>query len=289
MKLIMDFYQDLSNYLRLSLVPPNFKIDPGTEPDEVIMRFLNWFRRRISSKPRVIHRSKEFVCPTTLEQPLMTLEEKVRNGDDLNTHLSKRLTLATKENLENDLMINISKVHHFHLGESIGSDGYVQRTGPLLFALVTDSDFYEINIYGHVNHWTDSNISEIVRENWPKLIDSCGNNYIEGWDYKTTDKESLHLGKCGINDFTRLSTGVFGGGIATTGRSLCVVTEATLLRRVSTKLEQLVEDKIYQRLPESIKSELDENENVEVKLHVDDSAGIVCAFLPRFDIRIELS
>ena len=43
-------------------------------------------------------------------------------------------------------MFNMSKVHHFHLGESSRPDGYIERTPPLLFAVVTDSS------YAHQDH-----------------------------------------------------------------------------------------------------------------------------------------
>lgn len=50
MKLIMDFYEDRGNHLRPTLLPPNFRMVPGTDPDEIMIRFLNWFRRQIGYK-----------------------------------------------------------------------------------------------------------------------------------------------------------------------------------------------------------------------------------------------
>lgn len=287
MQLNMNFYEDLSNHVRPNLEQPNFKIHPGTDSEEIMMRFLNWATRRIAPMPRMIHRSKEFACPTDFEQPLRNLEEKVQNGANLNPHLSKRLTQATKKAHENDLMFNTSKVHHLHLGNSIGADGYVERTGPLLFVLVTDLDFYEIDIYDHKNHWTDSGVMKIVRNNWPALINSCGTGYIEGWEHETTDEESFQLGKAGINDFTRLVASSFGGGITTAGSSLRVVRESTIIRRILKKLEQIAVYEINRCIPELQKEGLNENDSLEVRLKVDDATGILYAFVPRFDIRIE--
>ena len=184
MKLIMDFYEDLSNHLRPTLLPPNFRMVPGTDPDEIMIRFLNWFRRQISQVHRNIHRSKEFHCPEGCEDGLSKLEDKIRDGKDINPHLSTRLTQSRNRSQENDLMFNMSKVHHFHLGESSRPDGYIERTPPLLFAVVTDSDFYEIDIYDHGGHWFDSSINEIVRENWPELVDSRATHNILGWQKK---------------------------------------------------------------------------------------------------------
>lgn len=64
-----------------------------------------------------------------------TLKAKFANGDDVTPHLSSNILNDTYE----DYLLNDWGIHHFHLGQNI-SDGFAGRTGPLLFALITNSN-----------------------------------------------------------------------------------------------------------------------------------------------------
>lgn len=66
----------------------------------------------------------------------------------------------------NDLLLNDWGIHHFHLGLAPEPGGYQQRTGPLLYAWVADSDLYAITIQAHAA-WTDEVLLNEVLDHWP--------------------------------------------------------------------------------------------------------------------------
>ena len=57
-------------------------------------------------------------------------------------------------------------LHHLHLTTEMESDGFVKRTGDLLFAAFTDDDAYLIGIYPH-GSWALKDLIEIVVRDWP--------------------------------------------------------------------------------------------------------------------------
>ena len=129
---------------------------------EVHFRYFDALRRRIAPKPRTIRIADDFLCPPAEVPGWQTLQEKVRKGEDINPHLSKRH--ASLFNL--DGLLNEWGVHHFHLGVAPDpkDPAYVGRTGPLLYALVTDEAFYAINVYTH-GSFENSDIVESIHRN----------------------------------------------------------------------------------------------------------------------------
>ena len=106
-----------------------------------------------------------YVCPPALKAGFDALVRKVEQGDDLRPHLS---TLIRKPDL-NDPLLNDWGVHHFHLGTTLEPSGFVQRTGPLLFALVRPDDFHIIGVFEH-GEWTRDDIVEVLHSNWPQVL-----------------------------------------------------------------------------------------------------------------------
>lgn len=73
------------------------------------------------------------------------MQRKIVGGEDLCPHLSRRH--ARLDTL--DGLLNEWGVHHLYLGTAhtaVGS-GYMKRSGPVLFARITETDFYAINVY----------------------------------------------------------------------------------------------------------------------------------------------
>jgi hypothetical protein len=137
------------------------------DDQDVRFRYFDARRRRIAPAPRTIKIAHDFVCPPEHETGWKVLQEKVRKGEDINPHLSKR-----HESLLNpDGLLAEWGVHHFHLGVSADPKhpAYVGRTGPLVYALVDDQSFCAINVYTHQS-FEDSGILEIIHRNWPEMI-----------------------------------------------------------------------------------------------------------------------
>jgi hypothetical protein len=65
-----------------------------------------------------------------------------------------------------DLLISDWGLHHLHLTSEMEADGFVKRTGDLLFAAFTDDDAYLIGIYPH-GSWALHELVEILVREWP--------------------------------------------------------------------------------------------------------------------------
>ncbi|MCF6692680.1 hypothetical protein [Raoultella terrigena] len=138
---------------------------------------INVSERLIKPKKRNVHISTKLIFPKKDERGFYKLIEKMKNGEDINSHLSK-LIYNTKKN---DGMLLDFGIHHFHLGEKIESkkkqktDGlknkFIDRTGFLLVAFVKDNDIYCLGVFDHEDDlWVDTKLIEIIHNEWPHAI-----------------------------------------------------------------------------------------------------------------------
>lgn len=49
-------------------------------------------------------------------------------------------------------------------------NGFVNRTGPVLFARFDEQNAYLINVWSHGN-WTNQDMIRIIHNNWPESIE----------------------------------------------------------------------------------------------------------------------
>jgi hypothetical protein len=144
-KLKADFESDWIAHLRGQLA----RVWGAAEVERLLDRdvpnyYFETFRRRLARRERVIKIADNFQCPWEAEAGWRVLQNKVRQGDDLNPHLSRRhASLAN-----NDGLLAEWGVHHFHLGTTADPHDprYARRTGPLVFALADDHSFCAINV-----------------------------------------------------------------------------------------------------------------------------------------------
>lgn len=158
--------KDLSDIMRKELEKNGFKTTGITDVD-IPFKYFTVDMRLIEKKPREIFKSEGFVCPVELQNGLALLEQKIRLGYTLFPNQSKSLVRLSSE----DALFYTWSIHHFHLGVNIGSDGFIKRTGPVLFAVVTDAAFYMIDIKPH-GAWSDKDLLQKIYDNWPNLIAS---------------------------------------------------------------------------------------------------------------------
>jgi hypothetical protein len=112
------------------------------------------------------------------------LQNKVRKGEDLNSHLSK----GHASLFNNDGLLAEWGVHHFHLGTEPDprNRNFMKRTRWQVFALVDDNTFCAINIYPHgpdERHYEEVGIIERIHRNWPDIISAYRvKATVETWD-----------------------------------------------------------------------------------------------------------
>lgn len=168
-KLKANFEADWIAHLRSHLATQGWPaIEIASLDDrDVRLRYFDAQRRRIAPRPRTIQVADDFACPPGHKAGWEALQQKVREGGDINPHLSK----GHSSLLNADGLLAEWGVHHFHLGTTPDpkNPSYMSRTGPLLYALVSDQSLCAINIYAHQS-FEDNGIVESIHRNWPELI-----------------------------------------------------------------------------------------------------------------------
>lgn len=285
-QLHIDFFADWIEILRAWLSHMGYSIPQSADPKEIPIIYANAVRRRIRPIPRQIIKSREFSCPPELQSGLRDLEAKVKDGIDINPHLSRCMKKIDCD----DALLNDWRVFHFHLGENIENDGFIERTGPLLFARITENSFYEINVYDHGN-WTNIDIVEIIHNNWPETIERFMLKDILGLSYVPTSADVKKLRKGQVNSFIQTNDGTIyasiGGGYMTDGTSMEAVLNADQNTRYIRQLEKWVKDNLTIFVEEIKKVGYSDDRPLTIKLDIDASGFY--AVCPEYNKRFILN
>lgn len=162
---ISGFIDDISRLLRDRLENLRYNTTAITDPEKLITSYFSRLSRRVNSRPREVILPADFTIPGEVAIGFQTLKSKIEQGEDVNPHLSRLTAQIDKD----DMMFSDWKINHFHLGTTTQTDGFVERTGPVLYAIVTEEKVYCVAIAEH-GHWSDIEFLEIIDENWPELI-----------------------------------------------------------------------------------------------------------------------
>ena len=189
----------------------------------LICAHYNAQRRIVTATPREIHSAKTFSVPPEHAAALNTIEQKIRNGDWIVPYLHRKIKCLDYD----DLLLNDWGIHHLHLGTEVCADGFVNRTGPLLYVCFRDTiDFhmsgdtsaYFIDILGHQS-FTAQTLIETMYENWPHILPSPING--RGTGKRLSDNDIGALRKGHVNYILEMKDGTLqsppGGGITTAG------------------------------------------------------------------------
>lgn len=205
----IDLMFDLGQLCSAELSAMGYTNISSTDPTELCERYLNALYRRVPTQKRSFHQSKQLRIPTEVQEGYDLLKQKVVNGDDLTPHLSGLL-----DDLDfNDPLLNAWNIHHFHLGTKPHptKPHLVERTGPILLAMVHDDFFYAISILPHGkggNHdvFYNQDLIEILHDSFPQMM---ANFKISGKAAtpKPTISEVKQLRDAGITSFAQTNDG----------------------------------------------------------------------------------
>lgn len=220
----LDLIGDLKSVHLRELSKLGYAITATTPAFDVAIQYLNVQNRRISSKPRKVHKAQELTYDSTLAPIIQEITRKVQLGESLWQYQSKQIL---QSNL-NDTLFNDWGINHLHVSDILESNGFMKRVSPLLFVFVTEDDFYMIKIMNHGVRtpnppWADKNLLEVILKNWEFLLEPYGS---DGWDSFDVTSEDEHLAfrKEKVNILIRLSNGKvygqIGGGISATGSNI---------------------------------------------------------------------
>lgn len=221
----IDLFKDWSNLIRTQLSNQSFDIN-GLSDNEISILHFTLRKRLISDKSRQIHKSDIFSCPENLQIGLSQLENKIINGESLRPNQSRKL----QDLDDKDGMLFDWSIYHFHLGTTLEMDGFISRTGPLLYALVDDNNVYFIDVLNH-GQWTNQNLLKIIHRNWPNTIDAfrIKDENIVGLQHNASDDEINSLRRANVNVLIEVEPGVIyvgpGGGLVASGHSAAAVND----------------------------------------------------------------
>jgi len=131
---------------------------------DVMIHYLHWQTRQVPARERRVQIAPELTSDErwkSLKVDINFLLDKVRNGEDLTPHLSKRahkngytptdrIRTGEVDSWEDkDQILNTKGFHHFHLDMNIQNSGLAKRTDDVLFAFVERDKFHAIAIFNH--------------------------------------------------------------------------------------------------------------------------------------------
>ena len=231
-----DFKSDLAGIVKDQLNRVGVRYDDKMGVDDLVARYLEMLKRRISPKPRAVHFSEEI--QDTLGS-LIRKHAKRRSEDALEawrTAFYIRHLLWTGESVTGFLTKNVNRVrsrdgllwdfgmHHFHLSRRVDKDGFVERSSYLLFAIITGEGAYFVDIRPHPEpgslRWSGQELRDIVHRNWPELLERHAVRGVEG-DI-LTDREVGNLRAKNCNYVARVggkAVSTIGGGTMADGSS----------------------------------------------------------------------
>ncbi len=89
------------------------------------------------------------------------------------------------------MLFNDFGVQHFHLGLTIASSGFVERTDHVLLARITGDSAYFVDVVKHPvggEAWAQCRALNIVHSNWPETLERCRAHGVSASDEPTTDQ-----------------------------------------------------------------------------------------------------
>lgn len=215
----------------------------GIKLEDSCFQYLNLRKKTIQEFPRKILVAQEFQCPKHLLKGLELVSEKIRKGQDITPHLSKFI-----KNIDyHDLMLNDWGVHHLHLGTELDKKGFINRTGPVLFARFEKETAFFIQIMEH-GEWANEELVKILHNNWPEAIDNYLLKGVLNLSHTINNEQRLKLRSSGyvvpVQVKENVIYGPIGGGYQSTGHNTQAISQCMRARNNLRRMEQDVREKI---------------------------------------------
>lgn len=216
-----DLKNDLNAFAQMMMKSKGYKYRKNHKIS-TFHQYMNILIREVSPLPREVFVSSKLKCPTELRIGFDAFIKKLKRGYNVNPYLSSDLRRADY----NDGFLNDFGLHHFHLGTEIckagKSKGFINRTGPILVAYVTNKSAYLIGIYEHGKNaypylWTDQYVIEVIHNEWPYVLSAFKINGLLPSPAPITPEQRQILRRNSYNSFIEMPDGTIyapiGGGI----------------------------------------------------------------------------
>ena len=250
------FVDELERQIRdhvLRVMPPDPSGELAAAPlHSLLLTYGNWRSRFVHPHPRTAYLASNLQASSKFTEHKTAVEAiiaAIEAGDDLTPHLSRGIKTAYVPQAQRDerlhrrsdldLLISDWGLHHLHLTTEMESDGFVKRTGDLLFAAFTHGDAYLIGIYTH-GSWALRELVEILVREWPD--NSAVNASLSGGKLvrSVSEEEHMRLRKGGVATLVEVDDKVVmpGLGMTTAGTPLRVTLRVNKIAWALTDLRE---------------------------------------------------
>ena len=242
----MTFHSDLSRLIRGQFDKHGISYDCLMPLDRLTARYFEMCMRRIQPGPRRVHFSDEthvslgeLSCQE--KDDTFRLRQLLVDGDNVNGFLTRTIRRAVGF----DGLLWHYGMHHFHLGRETDKDGFVERSGYLLFAIVAPLDAYFVDVRRHPARrgigWVSQDLPRIVHSNWPKLIEKSVLNGVSGVDLTDEQMQELRRKNCSyaMNIDGRVIAPLLYGTAGDGSSMLCTMRASRLMNKLRYYAEVL--------------------------------------------------
>ena len=266
----MTLCSDLSRLIQGQFDKHGISYSRSMTLDRLAARYFEMNIRLIQPAPRRVHfsdqthaslgelsrRSKKDTPDRGTWAAVFRLRQLLVEGANVNAFLSKNGRRATGW----DGLLWHYGMHHFHLGGETDKDGFVKRSGHLLFAIVAPLDAYFVDVRPHPPpsgvEWVRQELLRIVHSNWPKLIEA---NVLQGvHGSELTDGEMHALRRKNVNyamDIDGKAIAPLLGGMAGDGSSvLCTFLAIWLVRELRYHEEVLRSEEVRHAVAQDMRA-----------------------------------
>jgi hypothetical protein len=237
----MSFFDDVAQIAAKRLRAEGYAVSSSDSSEELLHKYVNALRRRITRRSRAVYIAREFRCPPKHQAAFAEIRRKAEAGEDLVPHQSRKVLKPDY----NDALLNDWDIHHLHLSTKVDPRriGLLEGTSEVLFVRITANAMYCLTIMGH-GEWEDKTLIEILHKNWPETLTA-----IKGVRGENLNKEEIrNLRNAHVNVAIEMDDGtvygIVGGGSAASGLNIEVVRKVDQLRALCGNLEEQIRDRI---------------------------------------------
>lgn len=232
----IDLKADFLSYILIELQALGVS-PPSKDLTECALLLFKLQRRCPESRPRSIRVSTVFTLPDELHKGFGLLCDAIRRGDNLRPYLSRQTYKVKKS----DGLLDDWGIHHLHMGEGFQSNGLIEGTLTVAFALIADECVYFIDALPHgpdyPDTWVEEQLIHVIDQNWPELLASNSRDLTPD---TFSSEERLRFREMRVNVTVAKPSGevVFspGGGFMADGTSIA---DFRKLQRAYADLEYL--------------------------------------------------
>ena len=137
---------------------------------------MNWQSRLVHPHPRQVNKAGGFDSLPAVQANQSGVEAllaSLSRGDDVNAHLSDKVMQGycihrpgRKDGPDFDLLLNEWGIHHLHLDQAPGKNGFRARTKELLYVIFGRGVAFVLAVAPH-DEWTSKRFIETTVRSWP--------------------------------------------------------------------------------------------------------------------------